>query len=98
MFKVWLAALLTLQYLGLSVAQQRIFGSLPTENGTHKRAITPELSDFVEELMKANDIPGLSLGVVRGDDVELAAWGIKTEDGEETASDVSYFRSFTRFI
>lgn len=61
-----------------------------------KLAITPELSAFIEDIMQIDDIPGISLGIVhttdlKATDVELRAWGKKTEDGggHDLAPDVS---------
>ena len=60
-----------------------------------KQVITPAISDYVEDVMKEAQIPGLSMGVVRlqlGKEpiVELANWGNRTEDdnGADLTSDV----------
>jgi CubicO group peptidase (beta-lactamase class C family) len=56
---------------------------------SQKRAITPEISQFVDKLMKEGAIPGLSIGVVYANNtVDLQSWGIKTEDGDKLSIDV----------
>ncbi|OSC96792.1 beta-lactamase/transpeptidase-like protein [Trametes coccinea BRFM310] len=52
-----------------------------------RKVITSDVSRFVEDVLNASTIPGLSMGVVRLDNVrqpvvELAAWGRRTEDGD----------------
>lgn len=57
---------------------------------TQKEVITPELSSFISHIVEENKIPGLTLGIVHSNGtVEQAAWGIKSEEGEATAVDVS---------
>jgi hypothetical protein len=54
--------------------------------------ITPEFSRYVEGLLNATNVPGLSLVVVRKDgNPEFAAWGKRTEDGAATTSNVCLF-------
>lgn len=54
--------------------------------------ITPELSSYVERLLKESEAPGLSLGVVHfsGGDVgtEFGQWGVKNEDGDKVTEEV----------
>ncbi|EIM80585.1 beta-lactamase/transpeptidase-like protein [Stereum hirsutum FP-91666 SS1] len=53
-----------------------------------KQAITPELSMYVETIMRENGVPGLALGVFQNSgESEFAAWGNRTEDGEALATD-----------
>lgn len=55
-----------------------------------KQAITPELSMYVENLMRKEGVPGLALGVFQNSgESEFAAWGKRTEDGEPLTTDVS---------
>lgn len=55
-----------------------------------KQAITPELSMYVETIMRENGVPGLALGVFQNSgESEFAAWGNRTEDGEPLTTDVS---------
>ncbi|CCL99818.1 uncharacterized protein FIBRA_01842 [Fibroporia radiculosa] len=67
--------------------------SFPRPVHAAKHAITPELSQFIEDLLKAANIPGVALGIVRlvGQDkpvVEFEAWGRRTEGGQ--GHDISF--------
>jgi hypothetical protein len=54
------------------------------------KIITPEFSDFVQNVMQRLDVPGLSLAISRhGGTPEVGAWGHKTEDGDPVTPDVS---------
>ena len=56
------------------------------------KVITPEFSKYLTKVIEENNIPGLTLGVVRPDgEVEQGAWGIRSEDeeGGEMTVDVS---------
>jgi hypothetical protein len=54
--------------------------------------ITPEFSRYVEGILNATNVPGLSLAIVRKDgNPEVAAWGKRTEDGAATTSNVCLF-------
>ena len=57
-----------------------------------KRAITPEVSAYAEELLKKHGTPGLSVGVVQldGDNVitEFGSWGNRTDDGLKVSKEV----------
>ena len=58
--------------------------------GGKGKVLTPEISQLAEKLMKEAGVPGLSLGVVHPDNaVELKAWGIRSEDGDNATVDVS---------
>ena len=68
--------------------------TIPSEDG--KVLITPQLSAFVEDVLEAASIPGLSMGVVRLDKnrspiAEHGSWGKQTEDydGNDLTPDVS---------
>ncbi|KAJ3557983.1 hypothetical protein NM688_g1175 [Phlebia brevispora] len=54
---------------------------------------TPELSTFIEEVVDNENIPGLSLAVVHGEQytTEFKTWGRKTEDGDEMTSDTIFY-------
>jgi hypothetical protein len=45
--------------------------------------ITDEFSKFVQDTMQANNVSGLSVGVLRPDgQVEYGSWGERTEEGD----------------
>lgn len=84
--------MLTIHPLSLAVAEQPVLDLLhPDDYGyvRNKPAISPELDEFVKRLMKTGNILGLSLGVVHADTIELGAWGVINEDGDEMTSDAS---------
>ena len=54
-----------------------------------RRVMTPEFKQFVQEIIERYDVPGLSLGVLHGGEVELGAWGRRTEDNDPMTEDVS---------
>lgn len=85
MFNLLLVGCYILQTSSHAFAQQQVFDA----NIVAKRAITPEVEKLVGKLLTEADIPGLSLGVVHGEEVELGAWGVKTEDGANMTADVS---------
>lgn len=59
------------------------------------KAITPEFSKYVENLMKEGGVPGLALGVVHATgETEYGAWGVRSEEGEMMSTDVRYLRIF----
>lgn len=61
-----------------------------TTSGSVNQIITPDLSEYVQQLREQWNIPGMTLGVVHsGGKVELEAWGQRTEDGDEMTTDVS---------
>jgi len=68
---------------------QAVFDSSSFKLNDGGHVITPEFSKFVEGILNATNIPGLSLAIVRKDgDPEFAAWGRRTEDGAATTSNV----------
>lgn len=85
MFNFLLVGWFIFQTSSYAVAQQQVLDV----NRVGKRAITPEVEKLVERLLNEADIPGLSLGVVHGDEIELGEWGVKTEDGANMTADVS---------
>jgi hypothetical protein len=69
---------------------QTVFNS--SKLGDEGHIITPEFSRYVEGILNATNVPGLSLAVVRKDgNPEFAAWGKRTEDGVATTSNVCLF-------
>ena len=66
-----------------------------------KHAITPELSQYITDLLTSANVPGISLGVVHTSndmehpDIELESWGRKTEEG--SGSDLDPDVSFKLF-
>ena len=54
-----------------------------------RRVLTPEFKQFVQEIIDKYDVPGLTLGVLHEGEVELGAWGRRTEDNDPMTEDVS---------
>ena len=54
-----------------------------------KRVLTDEFKAFVQDITDKYKVPGLTLGVVHGGEVEFGAWGRRTEDDDEMTVDVS---------
>jgi hypothetical protein len=51
--------------------------------------LTPDIVDFVQEIVNANGIQGLTVAIVhKTGPAELGAWGIKSEDGTNMTTDV----------
>ena len=64
--------------------------SLPVTNTG--KVIDAEVSRFIQDTMEASKIKGASLAFVRANgEVELGAWGIRSEDGDPMTTDVSIF-------
>jgi hypothetical protein len=60
-----------------------------TPNGTSATVLTPDLVEFVQEVVNANEIQGLTLAIVhKTGPPELGAWGIKSENGTNMTTDV----------
>jgi hypothetical protein len=53
--------------------------------------ITPEISEFIEELRERSNITGLTVSITSFQDnrTEVEAWGDKTEDGDAMTVEVS---------
>ena len=78
-----------------SLQQQQHHYAFDYDSGykSQGKVITPEFSKYLTKAIKENNIPGLTLGIVRPDgEVEQGAWGIRSEDeeGGEMTVDVSY--------
>ena len=56
---------------------------------SEKRILTDEFKAFVQDIADNYKVPGLTLGVVHGGEVEFGAWGRRTEDDEPMTVDVS---------
>jgi hypothetical protein len=58
-------------------------------NGTSATVLTPDFVKFVQEVVDANQIPGLTMAFVnKTGPAELGAWGIKSENGTNMTTDV----------
>jgi hypothetical protein len=63
--------------------------SIPS--GTPGAILTPDFVETVQQIVDADEIPGLTLAVVyKNGSSELGAWGIKSEDGTKMTTDVRY--------
>ncbi|KAJ7873526.1 beta-lactamase/transpeptidase-like protein [Mycena olivaceomarginata] len=63
----------------------------PQGNSGSSGVIDENLSSLIQGLMQANNITGMSLGIVSPNgDVEFGAWGNKTESGESIAPDTIF--------
>ena len=72
--------------------QQHYTSNYDSEYKSQGKVITPEFSKYLTKVIEENNIPGLTLGIVRPDgEVEQGAWGIRSEDeeGGEMTVDVS---------
>ncbi len=64
-------------------------------NGTSGSILTPDVVQFVQKIVEADGIPGLTLAVVhKTRPAEFGAWGIKSENGTKMTTDVSYAQLF----
>jgi hypothetical protein len=64
-------------------------GRRSTPNGTSTAILTPDLVEFVQGVVNANEIQGLTLAIVhKTGPAELGAWGIKSENGTNMTTDV----------
>ena len=58
-------------------------------NGTSTTVLTPEFVEFVQQVVDADQIPGLTMAVVyKTGPAEVGAWGIKSENGTNMTTDV----------
>jgi hypothetical protein len=58
-------------------------------NGTSAIIFTPDLVEFVQAIVDADEIKGLTMAVVhKTGPPELGAWGIKSENGTNMTTDV----------
>jgi hypothetical protein len=64
-------------------------------NGTSGSILTPDVVQFVQNIVEADEIPGLTLAIVhKTRPAEFGAWGIKSENGTNMTTDVSYAQLF----
>ena len=76
MFKLLLPAVVLL-------ASHAVHGSLS------RSAITPELSQHIENVLSSELVPGLTLGIVHPTgETEVGAWGIRSENRDLATADV----------
>lgn len=53
--------------------------------------LTPDIVQFVQDIVEADGVPGLTLAVVhKTGPAEFGSWGIKSENGTNMTTDVSY--------
>ncbi|KAF8180665.1 beta-lactamase/transpeptidase-like protein [Mycena galopus ATCC 62051] len=64
---------------------------LPRDTGGNGTVIDEELYSLIEAVVQANNITGMSVGIVTPNgQVEFAAWGNRTESGEQVTSDTIF--------
>ena len=64
-------------------------------NGTSGPILTPDVIQLVQNIVEADGIPGLTLGIVhKAKPAEFGAWGIKSENGTKMSTDVSCAQLF----
>jgi hypothetical protein len=64
-------------------------GRRSASNGTSVTILTPDIAEFVQEVVNANEIQGLTVAIVhKTGPAELGAWGIKSEDDTNMTTDV----------
>jgi hypothetical protein len=72
-----------------------IQGRQSAPNGTSGSVLTPDVVQFVQNIVEADGIPGLTLAIVhKTKPAEFGAWGIKSENGTNMTTDVSYAQLF----
>ncbi len=65
------------------------FDVLGPATAKFKPLLTPDLTDIIQEIVDAHQIPGLALAVVRKNGhLEFGNWGKKSEDGSRVTADV----------
>jgi hypothetical protein len=73
----------------------QIKGRQSAPNGLSGSVLTPDVVQFVQEIVEADEIPGLTLAIVhKTRPAEFGAWGIKSENGTKMTTDVSFARLF----
>ena len=75
-----------------SLQQHHYTSNYDSGHKSQGKVITPEFSEYLTKAIEENNIPGLTLGIVRPDgQVEQGAWGIRSEaeEGGEMTVDVS---------
>ncbi|KAF8207383.1 beta-lactamase/transpeptidase-like protein [Mycena galopus ATCC 62051] len=64
---------------------------LPRDSGGNGTVIDEQLYSLIEAVVEANNITGMSVGIVTPNgQVEFAAWGNRTESGEQVTSDTIF--------
>ncbi|KAJ7023723.1 beta-lactamase/transpeptidase-like protein [Mycena alexandri] len=64
---------------------------LPRDKGSNGTVIDDQLYSAIEAVVQANNITGMSVGILTPNgQVEFAAWGNRTESGEQVASDTIF--------
>lgn len=84
--------LILLPCFGQTIAQvqQSLAAFSPNVRTDHRKAITPDIRQFAEDVLRNGSVPGAAIGVVWPDrPVELTTFGIKSEDGTNMTTDVS---------
>jgi hypothetical protein len=72
------------------LSPQAVFNSPIGIQCNEGKIITPEFSEFVQQVINTSNIHGLSLAVVRKEgDPEFGAWGNRTEELDKMTSSVS---------
>jgi hypothetical protein len=70
-------------------------GRQSNPNGTSGPILTPDLVQFVQNIVETDGIPGLTLAIVhKTGPAEFGAWGIKSENGTKMTTDVRYAQFF----
>ena len=70
-------------------------GRQSAPNGTSGTVLTPDVIQSVQKIVEADGIPGLTLAIVhKTRPAEFGAWGIKSENGTNMTTDVSYTQLF----
>jgi hypothetical protein len=60
-----------------------------TSNGTSTTILTPAFVEFVQKVVDAENVQGLTVAIVhKTGPAELGAWGIKYENGTNMTTDV----------
>jgi hypothetical protein len=60
-----------------------------TVDGTSATILTPDFVEYVQGIVDSEGIPGLTLAIVnKTGPAEIAAWGIKSENGTKMTTDV----------
>lgn len=73
----------------------QVKGRQSVTNGTSGSILTPDVVQFVQDIVEADGIPGLTLAIVhKTSPPEFGAWGIKSENGTNMTTDVSYVKLF----
>ncbi|GJE94197.1 beta-lactamase/transpeptidase-like protein [Phanerochaete sordida] len=78
--------------VGIAICQQQVLrGDQPADDRVVKRIITPELTEFTNNIMQDYNMSGLALGAVHSNDIiEVAAFGRKTEDNDTMTADTLF--------